>query len=98
MPIPTYDFYGPGETRAAKDPTDADLMQAILNSLSHLYEALNHIINTESASYPGTWQNPIIEGGTTGKRRWYDTTTGLWRTKNGSNPSTETDGNMVIEG
>ncbi len=42
----------------------------------------------------GTWQNPFLLGA---KRLWYDVTNDVLRTKN-SDPSSETGGNILVEG
>ncbi len=97
MPNP-YTFYGPGETRAEKDPFDADLAQALLDSLSYLYECLADImVDPDSPETAGTWTNPWIDGNGLAYR-WFDTTTGFQRMKTGSVPGSETDGDYLMKG
>ncbi len=42
----------------------------------------------------GTWENPLLLGA---KRLWYDATNTVLRVK-GTDPTSETDGNMLVEG
>ncbi len=56
------------------------------------------MVDVTSSYDPGTWNNPIVEGGASGIRRWYDTSTGFYRTKVGSNPSSEIDGAIIPKG
>ncbi len=97
MPNP-YTFYGPGETRAEKDPFDADLAQALLDSLSYLYECLADImVDPDSPETAGTWTNPWIDGNGLAYR-WFDDTAGFWRGKIGSVPSAIDDGVLFVNG
>ena len=50
---------------------------------------------TGTAGSAASWRNPERSGTL---RRWYDETNHVYRHKHGSDPTSETDGNAVVEG
>jgi len=50
-------------------------------------------------SITGTWQAPLVFGtDPNSKYLWYDATNDIFRVKTGSTPSSEINGNMLVEG
>ena len=85
----------PAKTWTAETLYATDLNDEFTNVYeNHLSKSTAQTI-TGVKTFTGTYAVPVVIGTL---RLWYDTTNSVLRVKHGSNPSNETDGNILIEG
>ena len=85
----------PAKTWGNEDLTPTDLNAEFSNVYgNHLSKSTAQTV-TGIKTFTGTYLVPIIIGTA---RLWYDATNTCFRVKHGSNPSSETNGNVLMEG
>lgn len=77
------------------NPTDETRLNIARIHLDHLYTALSSAFNTAYSGLVGLYNNALKLGGASGGRIWWDASNSCWRTKSGSDPSSETDGDHL---